>query len=150
MTQRTRMILTGLIAALAALATDRADAGFIRVRPLLFDGADEAFGGFEGLSGETGMTGLASPDRQDVPSTPPERVRLALEHLQGLLPSDAGGCGTPPSFQTTGGASTTAAIASSIDEIPQPTLTGWLPTEMGPSFCNPPPWTPLRPPRFER
>ena len=149
---RTRLILTGALTLLAAFAGNCAHAGFSRpkvVYPAGGEGATviwvaEACEGqplLEGAGPILPTTPLPPSDRND-PSDPP-----AFCPVEGMPTGGMGASGTASSPQSSGGSST-AAIPNETSKLPEATLTARLPAEMDPAFSNPPPWTPLRPPRI--
>ena len=150
MTHSTRLILTGILALAAAFAANCANGGFIRVRSVLPAQGEATLNWSGGLSESKASLGGAGPAEPTDPFPPEDDEggdRPALRTVEWLPTGDAGGCGSESSAQSTGNGSSSAAIPSAISQVPQTTLTGRLPSEMGPAFSNPPPGAPLRPPR---
>ena len=154
MSVRTRLILTAALALLAALAPNCAHAGFSRPMVMFPAGGEGAtFVWFaEASADETSPDGAGPvdpttplpPPEPDDPSEPP-----VFCPVSGMPTGGMGASGTASSPQSSSGPST-AAIPNETSELPQATLTARLPAENDPSFANPPPWTPLRPPRGNR
>ncbi len=148
MTSRTRILLTLLFTLVAALQTTCAVAAYQRVGVacIVGDQADlvsfadtadksmsQPFGAAAGLVDRDDRRGPIVQDREDF--------------LQ-VVTSDASACGTPVTSSSSGHGASATALPSAISNLLPAPLTGFLPTEMGPSFSNPPPWTLLKPPRY--
>ena len=139
-----------MVAAVAAmLGATRAQAAFVRITDavLAVDGSfvcsADCFGDGALQAGTSCTSMVPAPDGepqdQDTPRVLPE--------CRGHLAETSGAMDSEPTSQSSGNGTNGAAITSTIAQVPQTALTGRLPYEMGPSFSNPPPWTPLRPPR---
>lgn len=142
-TGRTRLILA-LFAVSAAFQADRALGGYIPVRATFSTlGTDVGVG----IVDDQSLLGGASD--QAMPPSPIENdegEQPRLRELWDILPGQSG-CGSGASSHATWNGSSNAMAAIGISDVRQPMLVGLLPDEMGPTFCNPPPWTLLRPPR---
>ena len=147
---RTKLILTGALTLLAALQANCAIAGFSRPKVIYPAGGEGAtvIWVAEACEGQSSLDGAGPvlpttplPSDPDEPSDPP-----AFCPVEGMPAGGMGASGTASSPQSSGGSST-AAVPNETSELPEATLTSRLPPEIDPSFSNPPPWTPLRPPR---
>ena len=147
---KTRILLSVAVV-LATLGANCAMAGFVRPKAALAAPGEQAvllwdaeLSGQETSPGGAGPAAAApgGPDRDEGGDRP------TIQHFYAAPGGGTGACETPSTGQSGGSGSSGAAIPCSISEIPKTTPTGWLPSEMGPAFSNPPPWTPLRPPRI--
>lgn len=149
---RTSLIAAAVAALCVACAADCALAGFVRVGDLLC--AARADGNLLGLAAlcedaESAAFSCAAAPGEPSPSRGPaedEDSPPAWRAPGEPLPVNTGACGTQASSGS-GGHGPASALPTSLAQAPQPALSGRLPTEMGPHFSNPPPWTPLKPPR---
>lgn len=148
---RPRAILIATVAVLAALTADTAIGGFIRVQSVLSAQGEAGLLGSAGFPQDDASLGAAGPVAPTAPASPGEddggEDEQGFRNCQGPLAGGSGTCGSQSSSQSSGNGSSNAAIASAISQVPQTALTAQLPGEMEPAFSNPPPWTPLRPPR---
>lgn len=147
MTSRTRILPTLLLALVAAAQTTCALAGYQRVGVscLVGDQADlVSFADTIDKSISQSFGAAAGPVRHDERRGPSVQER---EDFVLAVASDASACGTPVTSSSSGHGPSATALASAFSNFLPAPLTGFLPTEMGPSFSNPPPWTPLKPPR---
>ncbi len=150
------MILIAAVVAVAVGTAQSALAGFNRLTVAMFDKVD----GLAVLSCRVLPecdASFADARPYDVGSSAAEdsghesRLPIVLRELTIPLlwnlaspessAKPVGGPSTGPS------GSSNAAIVGSIPWMPEDSLIGIRPDEMGPFFCNPPPWAPLRPPR---
>lgn len=148
MTSRTRIFLTLLLALVAATQTTCAVAGYQRVGVscLVGDQADlVSFADTADKSISQSFGAAAGPVRRDERRGPTVQER---EDFVLVVTSDASACGTPVTTSSSGHGASATALPSAISNLLPAPLTGFLPTEMGPSFSNPPPWTLLKPPRY--
>ncbi len=153
---RKQIVRSLACAALVALAASPACAGFMHVDSVLgFPRGDaladcglllEVAGCTEwsGAAGATGATQLPSE-----PSSPDEPPRIESV-LDGPLPYSRGDCQSAGSVHSCGGVFTSAGILSATASPPEIPLVTRLPMEIDPTFTNPPPWAPLKPPRVGR
>ena len=143
---RTKLILTAVAALATAFAADYAHGGFIRVQSVLSPQGEASLLWSAGLSQDDTSMGAAGPVAPTAPGLPGEDEQ-AFRNCQGIPAGGSAGCESASSSQSVGNGANSAAITSTIVQVPQTSLIGRLPCEMGPTFSNPPPWTPLRPPR---
>ena len=146
---KTRILLTVAVV-LATFGANRAMAGFVRPKAALAAPGEQAvllwdaeFSGQETSPGGAGPAAAApgGPDRDEGGDRP------TIQHFYAAPGGGTGACETPSTGQSGGSGSTSAAAPGASSVVPEPVATSWLPDEMGPAFCNPPPWVPLRPPR---
>lgn len=147
---RTRSMLSGLVALLVAIHANWASAAFIAVRdPSVLLGGAAKFVASAGLEIDresvSGGTAEGAPwggaNENDSHRVFEDRLARACD--------DPGShdAGTTPHSMSTGASS--AGVPCPYVVVPESTLITGLPTDLGPAFCNPPPWTPLHPPRTE-
>jgi hypothetical protein len=136
-------ILIAALALLAALQARCALAGFIRVDVSTLTGEETLLA----FADSRANRDFAQPSTSAGPLTPHDN-RPSIQTIERIA-QDSGACGSQASSPSSGSGSNSAAVASAISQVPQPPLVGRLPTEMGPSFSEPPPWRPLRPPRAD-
>ena len=115
--------------------------GWVAVSRGFSDGGADRFGPGE-WQGEASMAAPVSESPWDRPGD--ERDPSWYSGYEGVLPSGGMGAGGVDAPGSGGGQS---ALAPAFSQLPQITLIASLPGEGGPAFDNPPPWTPLRPPR---
>lgn len=141
---RGKWILIAVLASSAVLAPEPARAGFIRVREAVVVGADRLARGVETAPAVDGT--LAS---SDVPAHAPAHapVSQTLHERYGSLGQAEGACGAGASSSTTVSGAPLAALPVSPTVLSPLALITRLPSEMGPAFATPPPWTLLKPPR---
>lgn len=150
MTSRTRLLLTLVLALVAATQTTCAVAGYQRVEVSCLVGDQADLVSFadtidKGISPSFGAA--AGPVNSEERRGPSLQDR---EDFVLAVASDASACGSPVTSSSSGHGSSATALPSAFSDSPPAPLIGFLPTEMGPSFSNPPPWTPLEPPRHDR
>jgi len=146
------LILAGIVAVAAALEADRASAGFIRLRdPSLLNAEKSRLVASVGTLDfdDASCGGASSAESAGAPARHSDENdgRRILQERFGGLSEDLESRGAESTPQPRGSSSTSAAVSFSTAEMPQATLITRLPTDMGPAFSNPPPSTPLRPPR---
>jgi len=148
---RTRLILAGALAVAAALTAIPASGGLVQP-------AVDCSGAGEGAEllfsavlpeGQTLLSGAASMSPGPAEPGPPQDDddREAAWAALLSLPAGPASCGSESSPSSTGSGATNAAVPSATSHLPETKLTARLPAEIHPSLSNPPPWTPLRPPR---
>lgn len=148
MTSRTRILPTLLLALVAAAQTTCAVAGYQRVGVacLVGEHADlVSFADTADKSVSPSFGAAVGPVRHDERRGPTVQDR---EDFVLAVTSDSSACGSPVTSSSSGHGASATALPSAVSVSSPAPLTGLLPTEMGPSFANPPPWTPLRPPRM--
>ncbi len=148
---RAKLILTAAAAVLAAAQANWAWAGYV---PVIgshgLAGAEAGLLAAADLSGACEQSAGESPPSPSAPSAPTQdRHNGQSDVLRMLLALPTHGAGTTssPSPSTGPSGSASAALAVPLPSIPDDSMIGLLPNEMGPTFCNPPPWKPLHPPR---
>ncbi len=148
---RAKLILMAAAAVLAAAHANWAWAGYI---PVIgshgLAGSEAGLFAVADFSGACEQSAGATPPSPGVPSGPTEdRHNGQRDDLRVLLalPTHGAGATSSPSSSTGPSGSASVALAAALPSIPDDSMIGLLPNEMGPTFCNPPPWKPLHPPR---
>ena len=144
-----RHTLAATVALGAALVAAAAEGALFRPEADFSAGAGKASIRWVADLGEPGTAGSATMSTDPtVPHSPVEPDnRQALQGYEDILAGATGACGSPPPSQSFNSGSTSAAAPGASSVVPEPVATSWLPDEMGPAFCNPPPRTLFRPPR---
>lgn len=144
-----------LLATLIALAaTDRANAALVRasaLSPSAEKGGQAVVVWESDISERAAVSAdatAAAGASQGEPVDRDHNSRRPFVQILSCLPTPGGGMGAIPSGNADGGNPVSAAPLGIASRLPQCTIIGWLPDDMGPSFANPPPWTPLKPPRL--
>jgi len=160
---RTRMMLTAAVLLLAVLGANSAMAGYVRVKASFFATGTGALANSDAgasqpndLAEDAAACDSAAGPRPESSDQGSEKTRLQNtldRYWQDLLATDFS---AKPTGGSTGGASGSSsgatgpgsvAMAASVALVHEATLSGRLPDEMGPKFCNPPPGEPLHVPR---
>jgi len=150
--RRTRLLLTGLLGLLVALAASTAPGAIVpttAVEPL--DGPETGLARqyvtqfldrqapLDGLTGPAPISRDPSPERDGPPT---------LQEVEDLLAALPAGCQPSSISQSSGSGSANPAIRSTVCDMPELALAGSLLKEIRPTFVNPLLLGPLRPPRL--
>ncbi len=146
---RTRLILTCTLAALAAFQANSARAGFVRAEDVVATaGSQSSALASIGLSRDAfaGAAGPVEPRDRPRPEDDQDRDPLTLRTFRAPLADASGMSNSASSSHGTGTGASSSAIVTSVFEAPHLIPTGRLPDEMGLFFLNRSPWPPFRPP----
>jgi len=149
--RRTRLLLTGLVGLLVALATTTAPGAIVHgnaARPLEAVESDLArLFVTEFLDCQASLDGMAGPVPLSSDPSPEGDSPPTLQEVEHLLAAVPSGCQPNSVSQSSGGGSGNAAVAGAVCGLPQTALQTTLARQATPCLHAGPPFELLRPPR---
>ena len=152
--RRTRLLLTGLVGLLVALATTTAPGAIVHgnaARPL--DAVESGLARLfvtEFLDSQASVDGMAGPVPLSSDPSPEGHDPPTLQEVEDLLAAVPSGCQPRSISQSSGSGFANSAIPSATCDVPQAALVARLLDEIQLAFANPPLEVLLPPPRWSR